>query len=271
VLPNLPEELWDNHLGLYGEILPLLAAPITGYETDRVSMYHASIADETVGIAVAVRAAAGVRAYVHGSSPDTAAELVARCVEDAGPVAEVSAVDEQQALAVRRRLLPSASLVASIKLWTRSPSRPASDPDPYQVRELRSEDTVLFDETTFTDGTRGWPGFRACLESGLRYFGSFAAGRLVSVVGVCQLSRSRSEIIGVGTFRETDRRRGYAGAACRRALDAALEQSRVCTWTARADNAASIRAAESIGMRPYLTRFDLSAVVPDAGGRPAAL
>jgi RimJ/RimL family protein N-acetyltransferase len=186
-------------------------------------------------------------------------------------VSEVSAVDEQQALAVQRCLLPSASPVASIKLWIRSLSRPTSDTDPCQVRELWSEDTVLFDETTFADGTRGWPGFRACLGSGLRYFGSFAAGRLVSVVGLCQLSRSRSEIIGVGTFRESDRRKGYAGAACRRALDAALEQSRVCTWTAHGDNAASIHAARSLGMRPYLTRFDLSAAVPDTGGRPATL
>lgn len=256
-LPDLPEELWDAHLWLYADVLPLLAAPLTGYETDRISMYTAE-ADGTAGVAVAVRGEAGVRVHVHGRSTSVAEALLSRCVEEADAPAEVSTIDGNLARSLERTLMRGATLAITEKLWTRVAPREGGTPADAFVRELETSDASLFDSVTFADGTRGWPGFRACLESGLRYFGTFDGSRLVSVVGLCRLSRSRSEIIGVGTIGESDRRKGYATAACHRALRAALAESRICTWTARADNEASVRTARRLGMRPYLTRYDLS-------------
>lgn len=256
-LPDLPEELWDAHLWLYGDILPLLAAPLTGYETDRISMYTAEDGGEA-GIAVAVRGESGVRAYVHGRSSSAGERLLARCIEDTGTPGEVSTIDCSLAASLGGQLTCAATVSVTEKLWTRAAPAEAGSPGDALVRELEPADASLFDSITFADGTRGWPGFRACLESGLRYFGAFDHSRLVSVVGLCRLSHSRSEIIGVGTIRESDRRKGHASAACHRALREALAESRICTWTARADNEASVRTARRLGMRPYLTRYDLS-------------
>lgn len=263
-LRDLADELWDAHLWMYGDLLPLLASPITGYDTDRVRMCVAAAGGgaRPDGIALAVHGERGVRVYAHGRL-DLLAGLVERAAEELGAPAEISTIDEEAARSLGRRFLAGhraePALAATRKLWTRSPAPDAPSLPARDARELGPADAGLFDAVLFPDGTRGWPGFRACLESGLRYFGAFSGDRLVSVAGLCALSRARSEIIGVGTFLESDRRQGYATAACRLALRAALEQARVCSWTADLSNTASLRTAEKLGMRAYLTRYDATA------------
>lgn len=257
-LSGVPAELWDSNLWLYGEILPLLSAPITGYETDRILLYLAREGGEPAGVAVSIRGEAGLSVYLQAGSETVASELLTRCSEEGGALRSVSTLDGRLARMLAQTRLPGAALGATAKLWTRSPASPSARPS-CEVRELSAPDGKLFDAIVFSDGTSGWPGFRTCVESGVRYFGAFVGGRLVSVAGLCRLTRVRSEIIAVSTYREEDRGKGYAIAACRRALAEGLAEGCACTWTARVDNTASIRTAEAIGMHTYLTQYELVA------------
>lgn len=107
---------------------------------------------------------------------------------------------------------------------------------------------------------RRWPAYKEFIESGIRFFGIIKKGFLVSMCGLAYLNYSQSQVIGIETFDQNNKRCGYAKRIASRAVQEGLMDNKYVTWSTSIKNEASCKTAESIGMKPYCSQFELKGI-----------
>ncbi len=95
------------------------------------------------------------------------------------------------------------------------------------------------------------------LPLGHRSFGLFLDNRFRTMASLVQLTSLQAQIISAETFNEAGRNKGYAKAVCALALNEGLKDAPIVTWSTSLDNIASCRTAESLGMQPYFTLYEI--------------
>ena len=256
VFAHLPLELWDRYLWLYNRLLGHLAEPIAGPSGRPLEAYVARSDDRVAAIAVIVGSAAGRIVYVDAPS-EALADALLEPVAPAEPQA-FTAVREWLLMHLQTRCYPEWVLSGSARYWTISGHAERLRLPSCNVRELTAGEGGRVTGCVDHFGAVNAAVLQGRIRRGVRYFGAFAGGHVVSIAGLCRLSRFRSEILSVCTPDPADRRQGYATAVCMEALRQALERADVCTWTSNIHNVAASRTAERIGMERFGTWYYLS-------------
>lgn len=243
---TLPKALWDHYLWLYNCLLDPLSSVITGYESEQLTFFLVLENGSEVGAAYARYSVNGFDLFFDALDYCALEALTEYLQKEGYALKSVSLRNESFAY----RFIETSSqfeLVEAVHQYFIEAPLPFEE-NP-MVRELSGADVCLF------DASGGWPEFPDCISEGLRYFGYVRDGVCISVAGIARLTRFRSEIIGVGTLFESQRRRGYARAVCAKAIAEALRDTTICTWTANCANTASNALAKSLGMQLYNSRF----------------
>jgi hypothetical protein len=256
VFTHLPLELWDRYLWLYNRLLAHLAEPIAGPSGRPLEAYVARTDDRIAGIAVIVGFGDERIVYVDAPS-ETLTDALLTPVAPAKPQA-YTAVREWLLMHLQKQRYPSWVLSGSARYWTFSGHAERLRLPACNVRELAPDEGGRFTGCVDHFGAVDSVVLQERIRRGVRYFGAFLGGRVVSIAGLCRLSRFRSEILSVCTPDAADRRHGYATAVCMEALRQALERADVCTWTSDMHNVAASRTAERIGMERFGTWYYLS-------------
>jgi len=105
--------------------------------------------------------------------------------------------------------------------------------------------------TWYNGGLRTTTYFHNMIERGYRSFAYVMGGRVISACALIMINAFRSEIISVDTFLDEDKRKGYASSVCRVALNKALRNTDVVTWSTNASNLPSLMTAHALGFQPY--------------------
>jgi RimJ/RimL family protein N-acetyltransferase len=241
---GIPPLLWDDRLWFYSSLMPVLNYGLTGSGRDEITMFLARQGDEIQGTGLICRQGDTMTALVAACAAETTQRLVEEILSFRSDIEFLEIPTMVNGIADGR---PGWEYISGdCHYWTNSATN--QDNTPLPARELGKSDTWLFDSVVYPDGIRGWPEFPQYLSEGLRYFGTLVDDRLVAIAGLCQKSAFVSEIIGVGTYGECNRRKGYATACCSLALREALRNSVFCTWTTNTKNLPSRRTAERLGM-----------------------
>ena len=130
-----------------------------------------------------------------------------------------------------------------VKLYTHSAPAPTCP----NVRLLSRSDESLLSQIH----PRRWPGYQRFLDRGYRFYGLVHDGRLISMCGLTRLTGVTSQLMGVETFRDEDKRRGYAKCVCAEAVRDGVAIDTTVTWSTSTSNLASIQTATSLGFRSY--------------------
>ncbi len=112
------------------------------------------------------------------------------------------------------------------------------------IKEINKENSYLL-----------WDNISEYIDQGISYFGGFLNGEIKCCAGISRVSKLRSEIIAVHTFKNDDRNKGYASILCNYLIDLALEKVDIATWTTGYSNIASINTAKNIGMKHFISIF----------------
>lgn len=250
---QIPDELWDKYLWLYGELLQPLAVAISDVDLSSFTMCTLQENTKTVGIAFGRLADTGLNVHIECIKESVINLFISELQRVNHPIVRINVRQKRLAQFIQR-YYPQYKLIGSAKkYYTRK--LPELNDDTCYIRELDANDVTLFDSMTFSNGSSGWPEFPSILEEGIRYFGFFVNDSLIAKAGLAKITAFRSEIIAVVTFEEKNRRKGYARTVCSYALKEGLKQSRICTWSCNVKNTGSRKTAESLGMTEYDSRY----------------
>lgn len=259
---GLPFTLFDRYLWFYSEIEELVHKLAYGKPVPYSQLYIHAKKQDVIGVA-----------YLH--LRDNEAELLIDVKESVASksmikelldkltrqdligykISKMRIVVSKNVLAEQiKQVLNQDYLKGGVKFYSQKPVAFLDD----RVREMHKDDEYLLDKLP----TRVWGGYQFMLESGYRFFGLIDGNELLSMCGLSRLTAFQNQIIGVETFNDRDRQKGYAKAVCSLAMCTALRDTNIVTWSTNLNNVASCRTAESLGFRPYYSfyTFDLDVI-----------
>ena len=239
---TLPSAVWGLRPWLSAEVADLMMDRLQGKEETSRSIWIERIAGDTVGVAYVEESEGQTVVLIDAVRNDGLVEFLNRLrtrekrmsitVGSRSAIECISGEYETPYENGRARFYATAAQ-----------SEKAAQMD---VRELTKSDSESMN--AFCDEPYELEKY---LSQGIRFFGAFADGKLVSRCGIFPLSAIRSEIIAVSTRPARYFRSGYAKATCSLAIREALEDVDVVTWSTSVPNTASCRTAISLGFIQY--------------------
>ncbi len=153
-----------------------------------------------------------------------------------------------------------AESISSVLGWENTPGAVKYYADTVPAGSTSAARELFEDDEHYLESIqpRYWPGYRAMISTGYRFFGIMEDERLISMCGLVPLTLFHGEIIGVETFSPQDRCKGYARKVCSLALREGLKDYSVISWSTNLKNVASCKTAQSLGFKLMFNLFSLT-------------
>jgi len=247
---NIPVELWDNRLWLYGSILEKLDNVFQDKTSDNITLYVNVRECKTAGVACLIK-------------KENTDELLIDAVD-------YMDIDKFIENIVNGYTKPLKITVNSLSLANCIQEKLKYDfkgdfANYYATRNNYIESKMVIKELMKGDGylfggigdLKGWTDLDRILDNGIRYFSIVENNHWISMCGIGFLSVFRAEIIAVMTL-EPYRKKGLAKEVCSFAMKEVLKVVPLATWTARVNNEVSCATAESLGFTKYNELYNFS-------------
>ncbi len=251
---NLPKELWDSKLWLYDNLVKIMSGSLTG-DIDDISMYL--VTDNNIVLGISLFIDKYKRLYFDAESYNAFYLIYNKLIKDNQEIGSIYFRRSNIANSFKREFENYKNSTAVNKFYIDHIPTIEENKE-LNIRELTVSDKYLFEKVILPDGSSlefFRQNFNKYIEEGTRYFGAFQNNKLVSIAGLIMLTVFRSEIIGVGTYSIKDRRKGFASSVCKYAIENALKETPIVTWTADEHNIASNFTARKLGMKQYDSNY----------------
>lgn len=245
---EIPGALFDRYLWFYGELERLQHKWVYGKRSPRYVCWTTGGA-EPISVGLSVLRRGRVELWHMGGGDNELLDMVSASQRKFRRRRHlVRLVDEDLAKRAAGRV--GCEVHPGItKLYAKS----APDLKSRSVRLLNRNDEGLISQIK----PRRWPGYVRFLECGYRFYGLLREGRLVSMCGMTRLTGSTSQVVGVETFRDEDKKKGHAKHVCAMAMRDAVAMDTTITWSTSTSNLASIQTAQALGFQPYYAELRL--------------
>ena len=247
---SVPHELFDRYLWLYNDLEEVQHKTVYGGRSDQPRFLVARTKGTLTGVASILDNGSTLVTKAHAVDGESLAGLVAHLATTRnGHELHLTLADQAIAEAAAQSLGTVVERGAT-KYYGQRPCEGSRLP----VREMDACDEPYLAGVT----PRRWPAYRQFLEFGTCFFGLILDGRLKAMCGLSQLTGLQTQIIGVETFDQADRQKGYGKAVSALALREGLREAPIVTWSTSLGNVASCRTAQSLGMRPYYALYHVA-------------
>ena len=239
---GIPSFLYDKHLWFYSYIQQITFEQIYDKPLLNAKMFACHEGDAILGIALLIKQELDYFLYIDAISNDYVELFIYDVCRYSFRNVHIETIRPELTQFISKQI-GYASNTGSVRLFTTKQAEGYSD----NVIELNMETVSLLNSIPDDKSTY----FHNMIERGYRSFAYVMGGRVISACALIMINAFRSEIISVDTFLDENKRKGYASAVCRVALNKALRNTEVVTWSTNASNQPSLMTAHALGFQPY--------------------
>lgn len=242
---TLSPHLWNHHLWLYKDLIKLLSIPFIkpAARSTNIQFYTLMAFDDITGIAVIKETNSEI--YIDIST-STSMGVMPLINAHSSKEKTIKITCDQEEIAKHIAMETSQDITLGNCYY--SYQHDSISHYHTRVREITLEDTQRYENIDYLGP----------ILTMLTYYGYFSDGDVVSSIGIAPLSPFHAELIGLTTYKDLHRRKGYGKAVAQVAVENALKSYAIITWTTQLTNLASHRTAIRLGFQPYLSKYHIS-------------